>query len=266
MASAAVVSLTAAMSSAEAAQPYASLFGGANFLQSQTMSGHDHTRTTASYYTAISDQSLETAFKTGFVLGGNAGIEWGDGLRTELELAFRQNNSGKHAHLRTHYHAQFFTYARTDDGGYAYTEGGSKITTLGTIDKINEGDVPSNIRMRAWSLMANAWYDFDLGLPITPYVGGGIGLAQVKISGDLGRFTSSGVALQRLFEKNDSVFAWQIGAGASMPIADHVKAFVDYRYFAADGAQLQLEPGFNGGRIKADFNSHSLMVGLRFDL
>ena len=31
--------------------------------------------------------------------------------------------------------------------------------------------------------MANAWYDFDLGMPITPYVGGGIGMALVQIDG-----------------------------------------------------------------------------------
>jgi opacity protein-like surface antigen len=106
--------------------------------------------------------------------------------------------------------------------------------------------------------MANAWYDFDLGLPITPYVGGGIGLAQVKISGDLDG--------SRLFEKNDSVFAWQVGAGASLPISDTTKLFLDYRYFSAADAHLKLEPGYNGGSISADFNSHSLMLGVRFNL
>jgi opacity protein-like surface antigen len=249
MASAAVVSLTATMSSAEAAQPYASLFGGASFLQSQTMAGHDHTRTTSSVYTQTSSQSVDTSFKTGFVLGGNAGVEWGNGLRTELELAFRQNNSKKHAHLKTHFHSHFLTYTTTTG------EGG--VTTLSTSDRSRDSQVPANLRLRAWSLMANAWYDFDLGLPITPYVGGGLGLAQVKISGDL--------AGHRLFEKNDSVFAWQVGAGASLPISDAAKLFLDYRYFSADNAHLKLEPGFHGGSINADFNSHSLLLGIRFN-
>src|SRR6185437_11570319 len=193
---------------------------------------------------------VDTSFKTGFVLGGNAGVEWGNGLRTELELAFRQNNSKKHAHLKTHFHSHFLTYTTsTTDGG---------VTTLSTSDRSRDSEVPANLRLRAWSLMANAWYDFDLGLPVTPYVGGGIGLAQVKISGDL--------AGRRLFEKNDSVFAWQVGAGVSMPISDTTKLFLDYRYFAADNAHLKLEPGYNGGSINADFNSHSLMVGVRFNL
>lgn len=249
MASAAIASLSTAISSAEAAQPYASLFGGASFLQSQTMSGHNHTRTDSFITTQTSSQSLDTSFKTGFVLGGNAGIEWGNGLRTELELAFRQNNSKNHAHLKTHFHSRYRTLTSTG-------ESGPFITTL-TSDRSRDEDVPANLRLRAWSLMANAWYDFDLGLPVTPYVGGGLGLAQVKISGDLDS--------SRLWEKNDSVFAWQVGAGASMPISDSAKLFVDYRYFAADDAHLKLAPGYNGGSVKADFNSHSLLVGVRFN-
>jgi|GEM_PF-2226729 len=257
MASAAIVSLSVGMSSAEAAQPYASLFGGVGFLNSQTMSGHNYTRDTHASYTATSSQSVDTKFKTGFVLGGNAGIEWGNGLRTELELALRQNSSKNRARLRTHMKSQFPTYLTTGDGGYAHTEGGAKITTLATAQHGRDDIVSARLKLRAWSLMANAWYDFDIGMPFTPYVGGGVGLAQVKISGDLDN--------TQLFQKNDSVFAWQLGAGVSMPVAENVKAFVDYRYFAADSAHLKLEPNFNGGSIKGAFDSHSVMVGLRFN-
>jgi len=267
MASAAIVSVSSA-TSAEAAQPYASIFGGLNFLQSQKMSGHNFTRTTTSL-TLQSDQSLDASFKTGFVVGGNAGIEWGNGLRTEVELAFRQNDSHSRAHLKTHYSYGFITTTTTGEGESSHT-----FRTHVTRDS-QSNEVPANIRMRAWSLMANAWYDFDLGLPITPYVGGGVGLAMVKISGSLGRtnlaYTSDGdpaprtLSVEHLYEKNDTVFAWQLGVGASMPITDTVKAFVDYRYFAADDAHLKLAPHFYGGSIDADFNAHTVMAGLRFN-
>lgn len=271
MASAAIVSISVASSSAEAAQPYASIFGGLSLLQSQNMSGHNFTRTTTSL-TMQSDQSLDASFKTGFVLGGNAGIEWGSGLRTELELAFRQNNSKKHAHLKTHYSFGYLTATTTTTG-----EGVTHTHTFRTHVNYDaqDNEVPANIRMRAWSLMANAWYDFDLGLPITPYVGGGIGMAMVKISGTLGRtnlaFTSEGdpaprtLSIEHLYEKNDTAFAWQLGVGASMPITDTVKAFVDYRYFAVNDAHLKLAPHFYGGSIDADFNAHTVMAGLRFN-
>jgi opacity protein-like surface antigen len=278
MASAAIVSLTATMSSADAAQPYASLFGGASFLQSQTLSGKNFTRTTT-LITGNSDRDLHTSFKTGFVLGGNAGIEWGNGLRTELELAFRQNSSKHRAHLRTHFHYKFTSTATTlggarggdnyQGGGTLFTpttdEGSTTVFITTNYDRRHTGVVPANLRLRAWSLMANAWYDFDLGLPVTPYVGGGLGMAMVKVSGDLGHFEGDDVVLGRLFERNDTVFAWQLGAGVSMPISDSAKLFADYRYFSANDAHLILEPGFKGGNVDADFNSHSLMVGVRFN-
>lgn len=241
MASAAIITLTA-VSSAEAAQPYASIFGGASFLQKPGLAGKSFTRTTTTYV-FHSSQSVDTSFKTGFVLGGNAGIEWGSGLRTELELAYRQHNSGKRAHITTHYTI-----------GYQHGSSGGRTTPLSSRDSAN---VPANLRLRAWSLMANAWYDFDLGLPVTPYVGGGLGMAMVKISGDLDS--------ARIYEKNDTVFAWQVGAGVSMPLTDTTKLFLDYRYFAADAAHLKLEPGYHGGDVNADFNSHSVMVGVRFN-
>src|ERR1044072_2170608 len=85
------------------------------------MAGHNFTRLTSNYTTATSSQSLETSFKTGFVLGGNAGIEWGNGLRTELELAFRQNNSRKRAHLKSHFHSMYRTLTTSGEGGAPYT-------------------------------------------------------------------------------------------------------------------------------------------------
>jgi opacity protein-like surface antigen len=117
----------------------------------------------------------------------------------------------------------------------------------------------ANLTMRAYSVMANAWYDFhDVSLGgFTPYVGGGIGFAEVQLSGQIGH---------PIFESNDIVFAWQVGAGVSMPVADNVSLFADYRYFSADGAKLKLLPGFHGGNVDADFDSHSILVGLRLSL
>ena len=51
-----------------------------------------------------------------------------------------------------------------------------------------------------------------------------------------------------------------------MPIFSRTKLFVDYRYFAADGAHLTIEPGFHGAKVSAPFNANSVMVGIRFDL
>jgi opacity protein-like surface antigen len=246
MAGAAVASLSlVASSTAEAASMYAGVFGGLSFLQKPKLKGHSHTYTTTTL-TFSSAQSVDASFKTGFVVGGNFGVDWGNGLRTELELAARQNDSRSHAHLKTHYTIGFST-STTDSTYFTQIRLSSR-----------DSEVPANLHLRAYSLMANAWYDFDTDMGFTPYVGGGFGMAQVQINGSL--------AGQKLHEKNDTTFAWQLGAGIAVPISDSVKATLDYRYFAADAAKLKIEPGFHGGNVNADFDDHSIMVGLRFNL
>jgi len=243
MISAAAVALTMSAPSAQAANGYVSLFGGGSFLDKPNFSGTSHTRTTTTLF-FDSKTSVDTSFKTGFVFGGNVGVDWGT-FRTELELAYRGNNSAKTARLKTHYSV-----------GYYLPPSSTYSTTWSSRDDI----VPSKLTLNAYSLMANVWYDFHNILPhgITPYIGGGIGGAQVQISGDLDG--------HKINEKNDFVFAWQVGAGVSAPITDSLSMFLDYRYFVADNAALKFSPGFNAGDVKADFNDHSVLIGLRINL
>jgi len=244
MISVAGIALTMTATSATAASSYVSLFGGASFLQKPNIAGSSFTHTTTTLM-FTSTQSVDTSFKTGFVLGGNWGVDWGT-FRTEIELAYRENSSNKTAHLKQHY------------GAFGYYSSIHHTTTFMTTD--TDKSVPSNLYLSAYSLMANVWYDFhqfDLG-NVTPYIGGGIGGALVKISGDLNSI--------KLNEKNDFVFAWQAGAGVSVPLTDSLKAFLDYRYFAADAAHLKLSPGFNGGDVEANFDSHTVLIGLRLSL
>lgn len=250
MAGAAIASLSVVTSNnADAASAYAGIFGGASLLQNPGLKGHSRTYTTTAL-TLLSSQSADASFKTGYVVGGNFGIDWGSGLRTELELAARGNKSKSHAHLKTTYAYQYY-------GGAGHTRNGGTGTGPFTIYS-TDAQVPAHLNLRAYSLMANAWYDFNTDTGFTPYIGGGIGLAQVQIDGSLNG--------TNLHEKNDTTFAYQLGAGISVPISDSIKASLDYRYFAANGAKLKLEPGFHGGNVNADFDSHSIMVGLRFNL
>jgi opacity protein-like surface antigen len=249
LASAATATLAVAgASAANAAEAYASIFGGLSMLQNSNMKGHAHTEYPGGSYTLLSSSSIsaDTSFKTGFVVGGNFGIDWQNGFRAELELAMRRASSDSKIHLHTTYN-------------YGLRYAGNTYT-YATNDK--SGMTPADINMRAYSLMANAWYDFDIGMPITPYVGGGIGMALVQMDGHLTSLNTG--TSYNLHEKNDTVFAWQLGVGASYPLSDHTKLTLDYRYFAADGAKLKIEPGFQDGSVKADFDSSDVMIGLRF--
>jgi len=239
----ALATLSLVATSANAAEGYASIFGGVSFMPKPRLAGTNHTHSTT--YVFQSSQSVDTSFKTGYVVGGNFGVKWDSGLRTEVELALRQHSSKKNGHLRTSYVA-------------GYISGTTVHQNTPVFSTTSDRDVTTDLHMRAYSLMANAWYDFDFGMGFTPYIGGGMGLAQVQIDGSIDG--------ARIAEKNDVVFAWQAGAGVAFPVTDSIKAFVDYRYFAANDAHLRLEPGFNGGSIYPSFDSHSIMVGLRFGL
>lgn len=240
MMSAAVVALTMSTTVADAASSYVSIFGGGSFLQKPQLKGSSHTHTTTTQF--VSKQSIDTSFKTGFVVGGNWGVDWGT-FRTELEVSYHENRSSSSGHVTTEFKTGLVT--------------GGALTTISTKNDVE----PMSLNLRAYSLMANAWYDFHgLELPagITPYVGGGIGGANVQLSGSVNG--------KHLADTNKFVFAWQAGAGFSLPLSDTVKMFVDYRYFAADGARLKLTPGFRGGDISADFDSHMVLLGLRLNL
>lgn len=56
---------------------YAEVFGGANFLQTQTSGG------------------VKSDYQTGYVLSGSLGYRWCYGLRLEAEYAFRKNSARK---------------------------------------------------------------------------------------------------------------------------------------------------------------------------
>jgi OmpA-OmpF porin, OOP family len=240
MISVAAAALTMSAPSAQAASSYVSLFGGGSFLDKPGLSGSSHTFTAP--YDFTSKQSVDTSFKTGFVVGGNLGVDWGT-FRTEIEMAYRGNKSSKHAHLKTNYHV-------------SYTSSGVPVS----YETGRDATVASKLNLNAYSLMANVWYDFHNLLPhgITPYIGGGLGLAEIQLSGNF-----DGVKIN---EKNDTVFAWQLGAGVSAPITNSLTAFLDYRYFDAESAHLKLSPGYHGGDINGDFKDHSVLIGLRINL
>lgn len=109
--------------------------------------------------------------------------------------------------------------------------------------------------MLATSLMANAIYDFDINSALTPYLGAGIGLAQVKLK-NASPFGASSI------NDSDRGLALQGIAGVSYALSEAVDLFADYRYFTARSIDLRTAAGAAAGM---DANTHSVMAGLRFN-
>lgn len=86
--------------------------------------------------------TLKPDYDTGYVVNGNLGYAWGNGLRTEAELGYRNSDLDK------------------------VTGPGTGAATGGSLGVLNT--------------MFNALYDIDTGTFVTPYVGGGIGYASIS--------------------------------------------------------------------------------------
>jgi opacity protein-like surface antigen len=104
------------------------------------------------------------------------------------------------------------------------------------------------------SFMANGIADFPLHSPFHPYVNAGIGLALVSINED------QSLSLD-LDSTDDTVFAYQGGAGVGYAVTPEWTVEIGYEYFAT------LNPKFkttDGDGVDFSYASHSAMVGVRY--
>ncbi len=159
---------------------------------------------------------LTASSDTGFNLAGAGGYAFGNGLRLEGEVAYRQFDV-------------------------------DKITIVGV-------SLPASGNGNSFSLMANGFYDFDLGGGWKPYVGGGIGLARVEAS-------KIAIAGGALVDDEDTVFAYQVGGGMGYTLTPQATVFLDYRYFATEDPTFR---DVDGGTLKSELHTHNVSLGLRY--
>jgi opacity protein-like surface antigen len=92
--------------------------------------------------------------------------------------------------------------------------------------------------------MANAWVDLATESIVSVYVGGGVGFMNVKLS-------NSALSV------NDSVFAWQIGAGLGFALTKQLTLDLGYRLLVTSDLE------YKGG--KAEYVTGNIRAGLRFE-
>jgi len=98
------------------------------------------------------------------------------------------------------------------------------------------------------SVMANAYYDWEIADSFSLYAGLGLGLAHVDLKGKASPETTRG----------NFAFAYQLMAGMSYDITEAVAVTLGYRFAGATKAKLA-----NNFKFKTPF-SHSFEVGLRY--
>jgi len=160
----------------------------------------------------------------GVFVGGTVGYDFGI-VRLEGELSYKQNEM-------------------------------DRITDR--VARFNYGGVDGDIGI--FAAMVNAFVDFHNDSPVTPYIGGGAGVATIYLSDTYGTDTYGN--RYRLYSEDDeSVFAYQAGGGLDFALNRQTSIDLGYRYFETEEAEFTSD-SFQSKKLKCQ--SHNIAVGIRF--
>lgn len=163
----------------------------------------------------VDDISGEFSFDTGGVATFAVGTSIGAAVRIELELASRVNDSDQIDY-------DDFDFSLEVDG---------EVTT--------------------GSFMANAYYDFKNEGRFTPFIGGGLGFANVEYDiDDIGGLDDTDG------KEDDDVMAYQMMLGVGFAATEKLSIDLQYRYFGTE------DPEFDG--IDVEYQTHNILLGLRY--
>ncbi|MCX7310267.1 MAG: outer membrane beta-barrel protein [Alphaproteobacteria bacterium] len=128
-----------------------------------------------------------------------------------------------------------------------------------------------------WVALANAYLDLGTWWCVTPYVGAGIGMANINIIGfrddgftSIGAVQSNSVAYAQDGSKWN--FAWALHAGLSYKVTPSMSIDFGYRYLnmgdGTTGSTRAFDGSFsNGGAFTfKDISSHDFKLGVRWML
>jgi len=124
--------------------------------------------------------------------------------------------------------------------------------------------------IESWVGLANAYVDLPTVLCITPYVGGGIGLASISVLGlkDV-NVPNGGVAYGA--DNTDTNFAWAVYGGLAYDVNPSVTLDLSYRYLDMGDASSGRVTAYDNSSSYAgvdinDIHSHDVMLGVRWKL
>jgi len=174
---------------------------------------------TDSEISASGHYSADFSYDAGLTLSAGLGYQLANGLRFEGSLALQKNDF-------------------------------DQIKGYGAAANVN-GD------MRSTAFLASAFYDIPTGSKFSPFIGGGLGLAKVKINdayveGD-----------QAVLNTNDMVFAYHLTAGVSYAVSPQLNLDAGYRYFATEDLSFSSDGTVNKD-IEISNASHNLFAGVRY--
>jgi opacity protein-like surface antigen len=114
-------------------------------------------------------------------------------------------------------------------------------------------------KMSAWSVLLNGYLDLGSWYRVSPYIGGGVGAARVRVSDFQSTATPPFTAGASNSQWN---FAWAAMAGVGYAISPNIIADVGYRYLNLGDVKSATDP--SGTMTFKNIASHQVRVGLRW--
>lgn len=112
-------------------------------------------------------------------------------------------------------------------------------------------DIGLSGQTSALSALINAYFDFDAGANIKPYLTAGAGIANVDFEGsvDIEDTTEN-------FDASDTAFAYKLGGGLGFDVTENFTIDLGYRFFSAHSLKFET--------MRTEVKSHNLSAGFRF--
>ncbi|HYC05065.1 MAG TPA: outer membrane beta-barrel protein, partial [Azospirillaceae bacterium] len=159
----------------------------------------------------------EIDFKDGITVLGEAGFRTSLGIRPALEVGWTRSTVG-------------------DIAGGAFGRAGG------------------NGKVNALTVMGALYYDLNAIGPVRPYVGAGVGVADVKFK-RVGDLFASGLSIS----ERDRAVAWQVGAGVNAAVSENLDLTVGYRFLDTGIVRYNKVTD-----TVFDYQTHTVLVGLRY--
>ena len=126
---------------------------------------------------------------------------------------------------------------------------------VSTLSVPGVGGVTASGDISTLGLMVNGYYDFETNSKWRPYIGGGIGGANVSINS----LSSLGVLIA---DDDTTVFAYQVKVGVAYEFTQALAGTLGYRFFATEDADFV---DLAGAAFSTDgIEAHIVELGVRF--
>ncbi|HMS45026.1 MAG TPA: outer membrane beta-barrel protein [Alphaproteobacteria bacterium] len=197
----------------------------------------------------------QNAHRSGFYIGVNGG------------LAFPQDSAGKlfdgYAHANLSFNRGLsagamvgYDFSRFFRAEFEFNYKKSKMDTLSVTYSPKTYLYTQGGNVRTLSYMANAYLQYPLTDVIVPYIGVGVGLADIRMDKPRACNCSHGTTSRRLL-------AYQGIVGVGLNVSENVTLSFDYRYFTTKEGKFETNVQFHP-TFKTRISSHNVMIGVRY--